>query len=118
MWGVDPHSVLGVAPEALTTQAPANPPHADHITDRRLLWLPGQAIKPRVHGLRYGALAGVQVQLRRPRRRVATLRVRALHGRVLSFGELRPPVAEAIAGHVRASTPAVTRADEGARRAG
>lgn len=77
------------------------------VTDRRLLWLPGQAISPRVHGLRYKQIGQVEVRLRRPRRRVATLRIEADNGRGFSFGELRPEIASAmarhIAGHARAS---------------
>ncbi len=70
------------------------------VTDRRLLWLPGHAINPRVHGLLYGTIDQVEVRLRRPRRRVATLRVQAVNGRGFSFGELRPALARAIARHV------------------
>ena len=50
--------------------------------------------------LRYGAMAEVTHRLRRPLRRVAVLRIRTTHGRVLSFSELRPATAAAIAGHV------------------
>ena len=39
-------------------------------------------------------------RLRRPLRRVAVLRIRTTAGRVLSFSELRPATAAAIAGHV------------------
>jgi hypothetical protein len=70
------------------------------VTDRRLLWLLDDAPTHRVRSLRYAAIAEITHRLRRPMRRVAVLRVRATHGRVLSFSELRPATAAAIAGHV------------------
>ncbi|HEX2104238.1 MAG TPA: J domain-containing protein [Solirubrobacteraceae bacterium] len=70
------------------------------VTDRRLLWLLDDAPTNRVRSLRYGAIREVAHQLRRPLRRVAVLRVRTVHGRGLSFTELRPATAAAIAGHV------------------
>jgi hypothetical protein len=70
------------------------------VTDRRLLWLLDDAPTHRVRSLRYGAMAEISHRLRRPMRRVAVLRVRTRHGRVLSFAELRPATAAAIAGHV------------------
>jgi hypothetical protein len=73
------------------------------VTDRRLLWLLDDAPTHRVRSLRFGAMAEVTHRLRRPMRRVAVLRVRTTHGRVLSFAELRPATAAAIAGHVAAA---------------
>jgi hypothetical protein len=70
------------------------------VTDRRLLWLLDDAPTHRVRSLRYSAVAEVGHQLRRPLRRVAVLRVRTTHGRGVSFTELRPATAAAIAGHV------------------
>jgi DnaJ-like protein len=70
------------------------------VTDRRLLWLLDDVPTHRVRTLRYGAMAEVTHRLRRPLRRVAVLRIRTTHGRVLSFSELRPATAAAIAGHV------------------
>jgi hypothetical protein len=70
------------------------------VTDRRLLWLLDDAPTHRVRSLRYDAIARVDHRLRRPLRRVAVLRVRTTHGRVLSFTELRPATAAAIAGHI------------------
>jgi len=70
------------------------------VTDRRLLWLLDDAPTNRVRSLRYSAIREVAHQLRRPRRRIAVLRVRTVHGRRLSFTELRPATAAAIAGHV------------------
>jgi hypothetical protein len=73
------------------------------VTDRRLLWLLDDAPTNRVRSLRYGAISEVAHRLRRPLRRVAVLRVRTVHGRGLSFSELRPATAAAIAGHVGAA---------------
>jgi DnaJ domain len=70
------------------------------VTDRRLLWLLDDVPTHRVRTLRYGAMAEVSHRLRRPLRRVAVLRIRTTQGRVLSFSELRPATAAAIAGHV------------------
>jgi hypothetical protein len=70
------------------------------VTDRRLLWLLDDVPTHRVRSLRFGAISEVRHHLRRPLRRVAVLRVRTAHGRGLSFTELRPATAAAIAGHV------------------
>jgi DnaJ domain len=70
------------------------------VTDRRLLWLLDDAPTHRVRSLRFGSIAEIRHHLRRPLRRVAVLRVRTAHGRGLSFAELRPATAAAIAGHV------------------
>jgi hypothetical protein len=70
------------------------------VTDRRLLWLLDDAPTNRVRELRYTAIREVAHQVRRPLRRVAVLRVRTVQGRGLSFTELRPVTAAAIAGHV------------------
>ena len=72
------------------------------VTDRRLLWLLDDAPTHRVRSLRFGAIPEIRHHLRRPLRRVAVLRVRTAHGRGLSFAELRPATAAAIAGHVAA----------------
>jgi hypothetical protein len=90
--------------EAVTLVTPAatwaSPRTLLAVTDRRLLWLLDDAPTHRVRSLRYGAMAEVTHRLRRPFRRVAELRVRTIHGRVVSFSELRPATAQAIAGHV------------------
>src|SRR3954451_17757730 len=65
------------------------------VTDRRLLWLLDDAPTHRVRSLRFAAIAEVRHRLRRPRRRVAVLRVRTTHGRAFSFSELRPEGAAA-----------------------
>jgi hypothetical protein len=70
------------------------------VTDRRLLWLLDDAPTHRVRSLKYAAMAEVTHRLRRPMRRVAVLRVTTTQGRALSFSELRPATAAAIAGHV------------------
>jgi len=74
------------------------------VTDRRLLWLLDDVVTARVHWLRLSRIASIHSQLRRPRRRVALLRVESDDGRRLTFAELRPPTAEAIVRHVRAAT--------------
>ena len=80
------------------------------VTDRRLLWLLDDVPTHRVRSLRFGAIAEVRHHLRRPLRRVAVLRVRTAHGRGLSFTELRPATAAAIAGEVSGRRPAAGRA--------
>jgi len=67
------------------------------VSDRRLLWLLDDALSDRVQSLRFNAIASVERHLRRPRRRVAVLRVETINGRRLVFSELRPATAEAIA---------------------
>jgi DnaJ domain len=73
------------------------------VTDRRLLWLLDDAVTARVQWLRFSRIASIRHQLRRPRRRVAILRVETDDGRRLAFAELRPPTAEAIVRHVEAA---------------
>jgi hypothetical protein len=71
------------------------------VTDRRLLWLLDDAVTGRVRSLDFGAVAGVSVRLAWPRRRHAVLRVERRNGRrPLTFSELRPETAEAVAAHV------------------
>jgi hypothetical protein len=62
-------------------------------SDRRLLWLLDDVVTARVHTLPFAAIEAAEHALRRPRRRVATLRVLARDGRRLAFGELRPATA-------------------------
>jgi DnaJ domain len=66
------------------------------VTDRRLLWLLDDAVARRVDFVRYSRIALIDHHLRRPRRRVAILRVETVDGRRLAFSELRPQTAEAI----------------------
>jgi hypothetical protein len=73
------------------------------VTDRRLLWLLDDAVNARVGWLRFPRIASIDHRLRRPRRRVAILRVETDDGRRLAFSELRPPTAEAIVRHVAAA---------------
>ena len=70
------------------------------VTDRRLLWLLDDAPTHRVRSLAFRDINAIDHSLRRPRRRVAVLRVRTRLGRTLSFAELRPSTAAAIVGHV------------------
>jgi hypothetical protein len=73
------------------------------VTDRRLLWLLDDVVTARVGWLRFSRIASIRSQLRRPRRRVALLRVEADDGRRFAFAELRPPTADAIVRHVQAA---------------
>ena len=66
-------------------------------SDRRLLWLLDDAVNGRVQTLRFPAIEAAEHALRRPRKRVATLRVRASNGRRFAFGDLRPSTAAALA---------------------
>jgi hypothetical protein len=70
------------------------------VTDRRLLWLLDDAPTHRVRSLRFRDVADVEQRLGRPLRRSAVLRVRTTGGRRLSFAELRPATAAAIARRV------------------
>jgi hypothetical protein len=72
------------------------------VTDRRLLWLLDDAPTHRVRSLRFRDVARVDQRLGRPLRRSAVLRVRTTGGRRLSFAELRPATAAAIARRVAA----------------
>src|SRR5215207_2915333 len=65
-------------------------------SDRRLLWLLDDAVTARVHTLPFAAIEAAEHALRRPRRRVATLRLRARDGRRIAFGDLRPATAAAL----------------------
>jgi hypothetical protein len=66
------------------------------VTDRRLLWLLDDVVMRRVDFVRFSRIARLDHHLRRPRRRVAILRVETVDGRRLTFSELRPQTAEAI----------------------
>jgi hypothetical protein len=75
------------------------------VTDRRLLWLLDDAPVARVRSLAFRDVEAVTHQLRRPRRRVATLTVRSHGGRRHSFTGLRPHTAATIERHVRDAAP-------------
>ncbi|HEX2086327.1 MAG TPA: J domain-containing protein [Solirubrobacteraceae bacterium] len=71
------------------------------VTDRRLLWLLDDAVTGRVRAIDFSAIEAVTTRLAWPRRRHAVLRVERRNGRrPLTFSELRPETAEAIAAHV------------------
>jgi curved DNA-binding protein CbpA len=74
------------------------------VTDRRLLWLLDDAPTHRVRALRFRDVAAVEERGGRPLRRSATLRVRTSAGRKLTFADLRPATAAAIARHVAAAS--------------
>jgi hypothetical protein len=84
------------------------------VTERRLLWLLDDAPVARVRALGFRDVVAVDVALRRPRRKVATLTVRSLSGRRFAFTDLSPHTAATIAQHVRAASP---RAAQTARAA-
>ncbi len=88
----DREDVLYVTPTATWASARA----LLVVTDRRLLWLLDDVVMRRVDSLRFSRIASVDHHLRRPRRRVAILRVETVDGRRLTFSELRPQTAEAI----------------------
>lgn len=73
------------------------------VTDRRLLWLLDDVVSGRVRSLRFRSIAAIDDRMRRPRRRVASLRVEPVEGRRITFTGLAPATARAIADHVRAS---------------
>jgi DnaJ domain len=75
-------------------------------SDRRLIWLLDDAVNGRVGTLPFSAVESVRHTLRRPRRRVATLRLRAHDGRRLAFGELNPATAATLASRIRAASTA------------
>jgi hypothetical protein len=71
------------------------------VSDRRLLWLLDDAVSHRVRYVDYASVAAVDHRLAWPRKRTATLRLDLLNGRRVSFADLRPETATAIALHVR-----------------
>jgi hypothetical protein len=75
------------------------------VTDRRLLWLLDDAPVARVRSLAFREIAAVAQGVRRPRRRTATLTLRTLSGRRLTFTGLRPDTAAAIERRVREARP-------------
>jgi DnaJ domain len=80
-------------------------------SDDRLLWLLDDAVNGRVQTLRFSAIEAAEHALRRPRKRVATLRVRARNGRRFAFGQLRPSTAAALSRRIAAACdPAARRA--------
>jgi hypothetical protein len=65
------------------------------LTDRRLIWLLEDAVSARVDWVRFGIVDTAEQRRTRLGRR-AVLRLRTRTGRRLSFGDLRPEVAETI----------------------
>jgi hypothetical protein len=65
------------------------------LTDRRLIWLLEDAVSARVDWVRFGIVDAAEQRRTRLGRR-AVLRLRTHTGRRLSFGDLRPEVAETI----------------------
>ena len=102
---LEPHENVWLVTPATTW---ASPQALLAASDHRLLWLLDDVVTGRVRTLQFAAIEVAEHALRRPRRRVATLRVRARDGRRLTFGELRPATAAALARKI---------ADAGAARA-
>jgi hypothetical protein len=73
------------------------------LTDRRLLWLLDDAPTDRVRSARLGLVVAVEHRLRRPLRRVATVRVHLRDRRRLEFTELRPATAAVLARRLSAA---------------
>jgi len=71
------------------------------VSDRRLLWLHDDAVSHRVRYVDFTAVAAVDHRLTWPRKRTAALRVDLHNGRRLTFADLRPETAAAIALHIR-----------------
>ena len=67
------------------------------VTDRRLLWLHDDAVLGRVRTMRFRDIVAADVRLAWPRRRRASVRLRAWDGRRHTFSGLRPAVAQQIA---------------------
>jgi hypothetical protein len=95
----DRESVAIVTP----TSTWASPQTLLAVTDRRLLWLLDDAPTHRVRALRFRDVAAAEARVGRPLRRSAVLRVRTTTGRKLSFADLRPATAAAVARHVTAA---------------
>jgi hypothetical protein len=103
------HELLGVVEpgERIWLVTPtttwASPQALLAASDERLLWLLDDAVSGRVQTLRFAAIEAAEHTLRRPRKRVATLRVRASNGRRFAFGELRPSTAATLARRIAAA---------------
>jgi len=100
---VDPDENVWLVTPATTW---ASPEALLAASDRRLLWLLDDAVTARVHTLPFAAIEAAEHTLRRPRRRVAILRVRARDGRRFAFGELRPATAATLARRITAARAA------------
>jgi len=71
------------------------------VSDRRLLWLLDDAVSHRVRYVDFSSIDAVDHRLAWPRKRTAALRVDLHNGRRLTFADLRPETAAAIALHIR-----------------
>lgn len=71
------------------------------LTDRRLLWLLDERVMGRVGSVRLSAIAAIEQRPSWPRRRTASLRMRAAAGRRIVFGDLDPAAAGRIVSAVR-----------------
>jgi hypothetical protein len=96
---LEPHEHVWLVTPATTW---ASPQALLAASDKRLLWLLDDAVTARVHTLPFAAIETAEHALRRPRRRVATLRLRARDGRRIAFGDLRPATAAALVRRIAA----------------
>jgi DnaJ domain len=103
---LEPHEDIWLVTPATTW---ASPEALLAASDRRLLWLLDDAVMGRVHTLRFTAIEAAEHSLRRPLRRVATLRLLARNGRRHTFGDLRPATAAALAARIRGADPAAAQ---------
>jgi hypothetical protein len=87
--------------QVVTTSTWASPHTILAVSDHRLLWLLDDAVSHRVRFVDYSQVSAVDHRLAWPRKRTATLRVDLLNGRRLSFADLRPETAAALALHIR-----------------
>ena len=118
------HELLGVLEPRenvwLVTPATtwASPQALLAASDRRLLWLLDDVVSGRVQSLPFAAIETAEHVVRRPRRRVATLRLRLRDGRRLAFSELRPTTAATLARRIAEARAAERREPGPARHAG
>lgn len=80
------------------------------VTDRRLLWLLRDVVTHRVRALRFADIDRIGHRLSWPRRRTAVINLRTAAGRGLSFAEIPPATAAAVARHVSERLPGERRA--------
>ena len=103
---LEPHEKVWLVTPTTTW---ASPQALLAASDRRLLWLLDDAVARRVQTLRFAAIEAAEHSVRRPRRRVATLRVHARNGRRFGFGELRPPTAAALTARIATANAATAQ---------
>jgi hypothetical protein len=103
---LEPHEDVWLVTPATTW---ASPEALLAASDRRLLWLLDDAVMGRVHTLRFSAIEAAEHSVRRPLRRVATLRLHARNGRRHTFGDLRPTTAATLAARISGAGASAAR---------